>query len=161
MKDRIIALRKSLNLSQQAFADRLGIKRATISNYEIGRNDPVDSVVSLICREFGVREEWLRYGTGEMKEPGSRADEMQEKVARLFADQSAEFQQALVSTLLQFDPHGREWQVVEDIFAAVVAQVPRFSAESAPGPTPEERAALHDELDRQLDLEMGAGASSA
>ena len=66
MKDRIKEIRKTLNLTQQEFADRLGIKRGGIANYEIGRNDPSDSVISLICREFNVNEQWLRYGNGDM-----------------------------------------------------------------------------------------------
>lgn len=66
MKERIKKLRKELNLTQQAFADKLSIKRNTIANYELGRNAPVDSVIALICREFRVNEEWLRSGKGEM-----------------------------------------------------------------------------------------------
>lgn len=66
MHDRIKKLRKALDLTQQEFADRIGIKRNTIANYETGRNDPIDSVVSLICREFNVNEKWLRFGDGEM-----------------------------------------------------------------------------------------------
>lgn len=69
MKDRIKKIRKELDLTQQEFAEKIGIKRNTIANYETGRNDPVDSVVSLICREFNVREEWLRTGEGEMFRP--------------------------------------------------------------------------------------------
>ena len=60
MKDRIRKIRRDLDLTQQEFADRIGVKRGAIANYEIGRNVPTDSVVSLICREFGVNEEWLR-----------------------------------------------------------------------------------------------------
>ena len=63
---RLRILRKELDLTQQEFADRLGIKRNTIANYECGRNKPVGSVFSLICREFNINEEWLRNGTGEM-----------------------------------------------------------------------------------------------
>lgn len=66
MKDRIRLLRKSLDLTQQEFANRLSIKRGAVANYEIGRNIPSDSVVSLICREFNVNEEWLKTGSGEM-----------------------------------------------------------------------------------------------
>lgn len=71
MDERIKLLRRSLNLTQQEFADRIGVKRNTIANYETGRNDPIDSVVSLICREFGVSETWLRTGEGEMMDPQS------------------------------------------------------------------------------------------
>lgn len=66
MKERLRAVRKKFNLTQEEFADRLGIKRGAISNYEIGRNVPIDAVLSLICREFGVNPEWLKMGTGEM-----------------------------------------------------------------------------------------------
>lgn len=66
MKERIRKIRRDLDLTQQEFADRIGIKRNTVANYETGRNEPVDSVVSLICREFHVNEEWLRNGNGEM-----------------------------------------------------------------------------------------------
>lgn len=69
VNERIKKLRKALNLTQQEFADRIGIKRGAIANYEIGRNEPADSVCSLICREFGVNEEWLRTGNGEMFVP--------------------------------------------------------------------------------------------
>lgn len=66
MNDRIRQLRKYFDLTQQEFADRIGVKRNTIATYETGRNEPIDAVVSLICREFGVNEEWLRKGNGEM-----------------------------------------------------------------------------------------------
>lgn len=69
MSERIKRIRKMLDLTQQEFADRIGIKRNTIANYESGRNEPVDSVISLICREYGVNEIWLRTGEGEMFTP--------------------------------------------------------------------------------------------
>lgn len=79
--DRVKELRSYLHLTQQDFADRIGIKRSTITNYEVGRNDPVDSVISLICREFGVSEAWLRTGEGEMFVPQAQTvvDELAEK----------------------------------------------------------------------------------
>ncbi len=64
MNKRLKDLREALHLTQQEFADKLKIKRGTIANYEIGRNIPIDAVISLICREFNVNEDWLRNGTG-------------------------------------------------------------------------------------------------
>lgn len=66
MNERIRLLRRTLGLTQQEFADRLGIKRGALANYEVGRNQPIDAVVSLMCREFQVNETWLRTGQGEM-----------------------------------------------------------------------------------------------
>lgn len=76
MHERIRKLRRILDLTQEKFAERIGIKRNTVATYESGRNEPVDSVVALICREFHVNEEWLRNGTGEMFAQDSE-DEMQ------------------------------------------------------------------------------------
>ncbi|MCI9078329.1 MAG: helix-turn-helix transcriptional regulator [Lachnospiraceae bacterium] len=81
MKNRIKKIRKELDLTQQEFADRLGVKRNTISTYESGRSVPIDAVISLICREFKINEEWLRTGKGqkEQPEPKSELDKLAEK----------------------------------------------------------------------------------
>ena len=64
MNERIKRLRSKLEMTHQEFADRLGIKRGTLANYEIGRNEPIDAVISLMCKEFHVNEIWLRTGEG-------------------------------------------------------------------------------------------------
>lgn len=63
--ERIKKLRKALDLTQQEFADRIGMKRNSIAQVEIGRNTSEQTIFS-ICREFSVNEDWLRTGTGEM-----------------------------------------------------------------------------------------------
>ena len=74
MKNRIKEIRKDANLTQQEFANRLGIKRNTIATYESGRNTPIDAVISLICREFKINEEWLRFGKGDKKQPEPKSE---------------------------------------------------------------------------------------
>ena len=66
MKERIKKIRKELDMTQQQFADIIGVKRNSYANYETGRNTPIDAVIKSICREFNVNEEWLRTGNGEM-----------------------------------------------------------------------------------------------
>lgn len=66
MKDHIKKIRKELDLTQQKFADKIGVKRNTIAMYEMGKTIPSDQTVKSICREFNVNEEWLRNGIGEM-----------------------------------------------------------------------------------------------
>ena len=104
MKERIRKIRRYLDLTQQEFADRLGIQRGAIANYELGRNEPVDSVVSLICREYGVNEEWLRTGTGEMFEPDS-GDEL-EALAKKYDLSNAD--QVLIEKYVNLKPGSRE-----------------------------------------------------
>lgn len=63
--ERIKWLRKDQNLTQQAFADMVGVKRNTIATYEIGRNEPLDPIINAICSKFAVNESWLRSGEGD------------------------------------------------------------------------------------------------
>ena len=62
MKDRIKKIRKELDLTQQKFADRLGVKRNTVAQWELGINALTEQVIASICREFRVNEDWLRNG---------------------------------------------------------------------------------------------------
>ena len=55
--ERIKKLRKHLDLTQQKFGERLGIKGNTVAQYELGRNEPIDAVLSLLCKEFNVNEQ--------------------------------------------------------------------------------------------------------
>lgn len=64
LKDRLKKIRKTLDLTQQEMAAKIGVKRNSYANYETGRNTPIDAIILSICREFNVNEEWLRTGAG-------------------------------------------------------------------------------------------------
>lgn len=66
MNTRIKKLRKSLDLTQQVFAGKIGLKQNSIALIESGKRNISDQAVLSICREFNVNEEWLRTGSGEM-----------------------------------------------------------------------------------------------
>lgn len=66
MNDRIRRLRETLGLNQTDFANKIGVQRSTVSNYEQGSRVPIDAVITSICREFNVNEVWLRTGDGDM-----------------------------------------------------------------------------------------------
>ncbi len=56
-------LRKERRLTQQELADNLGVKRATISNYEIGRRSPHLSELERISEYFGVSLDYFGVAT--------------------------------------------------------------------------------------------------
>lgn len=111
MGNRIKELRKALGLSQQEFADRIGIKRGAVANYEIDRNAPIDAVISLICREFNVNEFWLRTGEGEKFRQKSRAQEIADFAASLYENPTS-FQAKLVTVLAKLDY--AQWKLLEE-----------------------------------------------
>lgn len=69
MNERIKILRKSLGMTQDDFGKKLGLARNSIANYEIGRRIPTNAVITSICREFNINENWLRYGQEPMNNP--------------------------------------------------------------------------------------------
>lgn len=83
MDERIKELRKALGFTQQKFADAIGVRQNTVAQYEIGRNPPNDTVITLICREFHVSEHWLRTGEGEMFLPMDEDEELAQIVAEI------------------------------------------------------------------------------
>ncbi len=111
MKERIKELRKALGLTQQEFADRCMIKRGAVANYEIGRNDPSDSVIALICQSFNVNEKWLRYGTGEMFLPKNRNADIARLTKELLSEESDSFKNRFISMLSNLSVD--EWEYLE------------------------------------------------
>ncbi len=66
MNERLKLLRNTLKISQELFAKKIKLTRSAISNYEKGTRNITNRVISDICREFNVNEEWFRNGNGEM-----------------------------------------------------------------------------------------------
>jgi transcriptional regulator with XRE-family HTH domain len=104
LKDRIKKLRKVLDLTQQEFANRLGISRGNIATYETREGSPGSSVISLICREFNVSEKWLRTGEGEMFNQS-----VENTVDRLCAElHASELESGIIRAYFRIDPRIRE-----------------------------------------------------
>ena len=99
MKDRIIILRKKLGLTQKQFGERIGVQRGTVTNYEIGRNIPTETVRLMICREYGVKREWLETGEGEMFEEKSRKEQVKEISEKYLNEENEIFRSRLISVI--------------------------------------------------------------
>ena len=66
MHTRIAAVIADSGLTKTAFGQRIGLTQSFVSRLALGVSAPSDRTISDICREFNVREEWLRTGEGEM-----------------------------------------------------------------------------------------------
>ena len=120
MKDRIRQLRKELGLNQTEFGERIGVKQGSGAGYESGARTPIDAVITSICREFNVSEDWLRNGTGEMflkiKENSIIA-----KATELLGEKDPLFE-AFVDTYSKLTPKNREllFQFMTDLSRSFV-----------------------------------------
>lgn len=132
MKERIKKLRKVLNLTQQEFADRLGINRGNIATYETRDGNPGSSVINLICREFGVSENWLRTGEGEMFIQRSRDDELAAFMDELLAEETPDFRRRLVTALARLKPE--QWDALEAVALSLMDGPGPAGGDSKPAP---------------------------
>lgn len=112
MKDRIKTLRKTLKMTQQEFADRIGVKRNTVGLYEIGQSGISDTVIRAICREFDVNEEWLRTGSGEMFREVDTEARFSEWAGRVLAGRDETFQKRFVTMMMSLTED--QWRLLEE-----------------------------------------------
>ncbi len=117
MKDRIKKLRKELDLTQQAFADKLGVKRNTVGQWECGINPLTDQTVNSICREFNVNEDWLRNGVGEMFIQQTRDEQIEAFIGSMLANEEDSFKHRLISGLCALDETG--WRMLEEFLDSI------------------------------------------
>lgn len=66
IKERIKLLRKTLNLTQSEFGNKLDKKLRTIQSYESGEVQITDGVLLNLQEKFNVNIDWLRTGHGSM-----------------------------------------------------------------------------------------------
>lgn len=103
MNERIKQLRKVLDLTQQKFADKLGVKRNTVGQWECGINAITDRVIFSICREFDVSEEWLRTGEGEMFEQLTEQQKIMKYTALLLKDKDSVIANAIQTLIVTYE----------------------------------------------------------
>ena len=113
MHERLRKIRRMEDLTQEEFGKRVGVKRNTIAQYEMGRNEPIDSVIALICKEFSINEEWLRYGKGEIYKPKTIKEELVDLTDKLLSEESTSFKNRLISALAKLTEE--QWDVLEKV----------------------------------------------
>ena len=130
MKTRIREARKALGLSREKFAEGLGLgSRGKIDNIELGRVEPDDAFVRLICQVYKINYDWLTTGKGEMfGVPDTRDEEIMAFVGEALADESADFRIQLLHVLSRLTDE--QW--------ATLADVAELLREEQAGPDPPE-----------------------
>ena len=113
LKERIKELRKTLDLTLEEFGNKIGVTKTTISRIENGVNSVTNQMLTSICREFNVNEEWLRTGEGDMFVPLTRSEAIAEFAGSLMKEEDASFKKRLIEALAKLNE--QEWEVLEGI----------------------------------------------
>ena len=120
MNQRIKQLRRILDLTQQDFAERIGLKQNSIALIESGKRNISNQAVLSICREFNVNETWLRTGEGEMFNEMDREEQIAYYLGDIFSEPGDTFKKRLVAALAAMDES--EWAAVEAFARKLVEQ---------------------------------------
>lgn len=111
--ERVKTVRKSLGLTLEKFGEKLGVQKNAISAIENGRNSLTDQMIKSICREYGVREEWLRSGEGEPFGAQTRNQEIQAFINDVLAEEDESRRKRFIYALSRLDLSG--WEVLEKL----------------------------------------------
>ncbi|GHV05154.1 hypothetical protein FACS189485_11700 [Spirochaetia bacterium] len=94
INQRIRQVRVALELSQRKFSTLLSLSSGYIAGIEAESRQPNGRLIKLIVAEFGVSEEWLKTGNGEMFS-SPKIDEKSAKLISLFNDFTPKYKEAL------------------------------------------------------------------
>lgn len=135
--DRIRELRLEIDISQKELAEKTGINKSTISDYEMGKKLPTAQTILQLVKFFGVDANYLLQ------------DEMAEVRARNSNIELSKEEEKAVMMYRELDDYGKDVvdTVLEKEHSRTVQQ-----RENGGKPTRED---MHKELDRLLDLEKG------
>lgn len=117
MNERIKKIRTDHKLTQEEFANRLGVKRNTVATYEMGRSEPSSAVISLICEKFAVNKDWLTSEIGEPYKKRTKTQEIGAFANEVMKDVDGSFKKRFILALSKLDES--DWKTLEKIIDSI------------------------------------------
>ena len=117
MNERIKYLRKELlHITMEEFGEHVGVSKGAISNIENGSRNVTEQMFKSICREFGVREEWLRFGEGEPFGSYTKNEKIAEFANCIMKEENENFKKRFINALAELNEE--QWKVIENLCIA-------------------------------------------
>lgn len=153
MKDRIRQAREEAGYTVTALAKEIKVDKSSVSSFETGRRNPSPRTLSDIARVCRVNEEWLRTGEGPMRPEGNHydVDSAMAEIASEIDLSQLEFNFAKAYLRLPVE----ERRFFERMVGSMIEDVQKMEKEE------NKRKKLHEEVDRQLDLEKSTQEESS
>ena len=106
LRDRIKTIRKNAGMTQQQFAEKLVFQKYDCNLSDKCKGSEIDAIIISMCREFGVREEWLRTGKGAMYRETTPDLELSKWFGQILKEEDTFFQKEIFSGAYQFKRRG-------------------------------------------------------
>lgn len=126
LNERINAIIKEKGITKTAFADRINISQAFVSQMCSGASQPSNRTIADICREFDVDEHWLRTGEGDMFVHLSRNEELADFFSDILTDENG-FRTRLISALARLDTD--QWKLLEQVADNLIKEMQKEKAD--------------------------------
>lgn len=118
MDKRIKKIRADFGVTQEKFAERIGLTRNYINLIETGRRVPADRTISDICRIYGVNEEWLKNGIGEPYVSLSKTQQIGEFVNEVMAEVDDSFKKRFILALSKLN--AQDWDSLQKLVEEII-----------------------------------------
>lgn len=102
MNERLKEVRLALHLSQDAFAQRIGMTGGGVSHLENGKRNFTEQVIKLICKEFDVDYIWFTTGKGNMHSIDNYDDDFMVQLDAIMTGETS-FLKTLIKSFVQLD----------------------------------------------------------
>lgn len=107
LSERLVLVRKMLNVNQIPFAKMLGVSQSAYANYERGIREAPVALLTKICQDYKISPTWLILGEGDMSVPNihalvEKASAMtREHILKMKHDIDPKKEAAIVSVLVE------------------------------------------------------------
>lgn len=101
--ERIREIRKYFELTLEKFGEKLGVGKTAISKIENNERGVTDQMIKGICREFNIRDEWLRTGEGEMFEQMTQEEKLMKYTALLLKNEDSAVANAIQTLIITYE----------------------------------------------------------
>jgi len=98
INQRIKELREKLGLNQRKFSKLLSLSGGYIAGIEVNLRKVNDRLIKLIISQFGVNEDWLRSGNGQIFTK-KKTNEKDMRLLSLYNDLPPHFQDVVLGTI--------------------------------------------------------------
>jgi len=120
MNERIKQIRKYLGMSRVEFGEKLGVSGDVVNNLERGRVEIKEDRIKLICSVFGINEDWLRNGKGEMRQHLTKNQEIGAFANEVMELPDDAFKRRFVEALKKLDE--KDWEILEKIASKLLKE---------------------------------------
>ncbi|AHN23289.1 transcriptional regulator [Lysinibacillus varians] len=100
---RLKLLRDTLDLSMASFGEKIKMTSSNISKMEKDLRVVTDRTIALISNEFGVNEQWLRTGEGDMFIAVTEDEKFAELLGELLVNENNELVKEIITKVVELD----------------------------------------------------------